>query len=88
MVEEVAPEAMDVDVMAKFKDVDLEAMNVEERVDYYLSRYAHESTLEDKSISEATRTEMLEWLQSLSDEDKRRADDASDLWFDRNVERF
>ncbi len=88
MVEEAAPEAMDVDVMAKFKDVDLEAMNVEERVDYYLSRYAHESTLEDKSISEATRTEMLEWLQSLSDEDKRRADDASDLWFDRNVERF
>ena len=56
MVEEAAPEAMDVDVMAKFKDVDLEAMNVEERVDYYLSRYAHESTLEDKSISEATRT--------------------------------
>ena len=88
MVEESAPEAMDVDVMAKFKDVDLEAMNVEERVDYYLSRYAHESTLEDKSISEATRTEMLEWLQSLTDEDKRRADDASDLWFDRNVERF
>lgn len=88
MVEESAPEAMDVDVMAKFKDVDLEAMNVEERVDYYLSRYAHESTLEDKSISEATRTEMLEWLQSLSDEDKRRADDASDLWYGRNVERF
>lgn len=88
MVEEAAPEAMDVDVMAKFKDVDLEAMNVEERVDYYLSRYAHESTLEDKSISEATRTEMLEWLQSLSDEDKRRADDASDLWYGRNVERF
>lgn len=86
--EDAAPEAMDVDVMAKFKDVDVEGMSVEQRVEYYLSRYAHESTLEDKSVSEATRAEMMEWLQSLSDEDKRRADDASDLWYGDNAERI
>lgn len=87
-VENEAPEAMDVDVMAKFDGVDVEAMSIEERVDYYLSRYAHESTLEDKAVSEATRTEMMEWLQSLTDEDKRRADDASDLWYSKNADRF
>lgn len=86
--EVAAPEAIDIDVMTRFEGVDVEAMEVEERVDYYLSRYAYESTLEDKSVGEATRNEMMEWLQSLTDEDKRRADDASDLWYGNNADRF
>ena len=83
-----APEAMDVDIMAKYESADVEAMNIEERVDYYLSRFVYESSFEDKSHADTTRCEMMEWLQSLSDEDKRRADDASDVWYEKNAHRF
>ncbi|MBO5832600.1 MAG: hypothetical protein J6Q95_04845 [Alistipes sp.] len=80
--------AMDVDVEAMFRDADVEAMTIEQRVDHYLSRYAHESSLEDRTQAETTYNAMMEWLQSLSDDDKRRADDASEAWYSKNADRL
>ena len=67
---------------------DLDAMSVEERVEYYLLRYSHEASTEDRESAEAIRAEMMEWLNSLSDEDKRRADEASDEWYGKNAHRI
>ena len=72
--------------IAPTKDID--TLSVEERVEYYLLRYTHETSTGEKASAEATRTEMMEWLNSLSDEDKRRADDASDEWYGENAHRI
>ena len=81
-------QAVGQDIILVREDVNLDIMSVEERVDYYLTRYADDSSLGDKSIAESIRIEMMEWLQSLSDEDKRRADDASDEWYGKNANRI
>ena len=36
----------------------------------------------------ASRQEMLDWLESLTDEEKRLADDASDEWYSKNYTRL
>lgn len=72
--------------VAPTKDID--TLSVEERVEYYLLRYSHETSTGEKASAEATRAEMMEWLNSLSDEDKRRADDASDEWYGKNAHRI
>ena len=69
-------------------DVDVEALSVEDRVEYYLTRYSHEATLNDQAKAEATKQEMVEWLNSLTDDEKRLADDASDAWYGRNADRI
>lgn len=78
-------EVVEADI-APTKDID--TLSVEERVEYYLLRYTHETSTGEKASAEAIRTEMMEWLNSLSDEDKRRADDASDEWYGENTHRI
>lgn len=69
-------------------DVDVEALSIEDRVEYYLTRYSHEATLNDSARAEATKQEMVQWLNSLTDAEKRLADDASDAWYGRNADRI
>lgn len=63
---------------------DVESMTIEQIVDGYLARYAALMSRGDEVEAEQARSAMLEWLQSLSDEDKRRADRASEAWYQRN----
>lgn len=67
---------------------DINALTIKERVDYYLSRFCHDTSLGDKAKAAASRAEMLEWLESLSDEEKSIADDASDEWYSKNYTRL
>ncbi len=87
-IEAAAPATEEVIAVAYQEPEDINALSIEERVDYYLSRFCHDSSLGDEAKAAASRQEMLDWLESLTDEEKCLADDASDEWYSKNYTRL